>query len=294
MPDHNENGLRYPTRSRLSAGNDQAQNLPPLVAQARMLMPNDTLGHELAAMTGMSNGNVDDDGTVNGQNWSFVSKAEYREGGAALTHEQESSIDQVDYYATSNSQSTQPIPLSFSGILNFPSSPPSQTNELFEPELNQQNVDITSQFESQFPPSSSYNHFGNFDNFRPSSAQSHNTSTSEYSLSSTDIDNDSVMSDSNPQPQARNAHLGVDLGALDMSAGQTGQGQNLWNFRQQPGQDTQTSNGRTLMPDAGGDGLRTVAPDSVSPRDGASSTGPMRGQSEDPVAKMKQIERESS
>jgi hypothetical protein len=292
VPDDNENGLRYPTRSRLSGGTARAQNIPPLVAQARMLMPDDTLGHELEAMTGMSNGNLGDDGSVNGQNWPHVS-THYYHVEVVLTRAQLSGLDRLDQSATTNSQSTQPIPLSFSGILQFPSSPPTQANELFEPELNQQNLDITSQFESQFPHPSSYNHFGNIDNFRPSSAQSHNTSNSEYSFSSTDVDNDSVMSESNPQPQARNAHLGVDLGALDMSAGQPGHGQNFWNYRQQLGQDTQPSNGRTLMPDAIENELRTVAPDSVSPRDGVSSTGPMRGQSEDPIAKMKQIERES-
>jgi len=256
-----------------------------------MLMPEDTFGQELNAISGTNNGGRGDDGSFNGQNWPLVSQPNHHVL-FVLTHKQVSGIEETDRSATTNSQSTQPIPLSFSGILNFPSSPPSQANELFEPELNQQNLDITSQFESQFPHPSSYNHFGNIDNFRPSSAQSHNTSNSEYSFSSTDVDNDSVMSDSNPQPQARNAHLGVDLGALDMSARQSGLGQNFWNYHQQPGQDTQSSNGRTLMPDASGDELRTVAPDSVSPRDGVSSTGPMRGQSEDPIAKMKQIERE--
>ena len=205
-----------------------------------------------------------------------------------MTHEQASNIDQADQSAASNSQSTQPIPLSFSALLNIPSSPPSQVGQSFQPELDQQNGDINSQFELQFPPS---NHFGNFDNFRPSSAQSHNTNHSEYSFSSTDIDSDSVMSESNPQLQARNPHLGVDLGALDMSAGQPGHGQNYWN--PQLGQDTQSSDGRTLMPDFTSDELRTVAPDSVSPQDGRSSTGPMRGQSEDPVARLKQIERKS-
>jgi hypothetical protein len=258
-----------------------------------MLMPEDTFGQELNAISGTNNGGRGDDGSVNGQNWPLVSQPNHYVQ-SVLTHEQVSSIEETDQSAPTNSQSTQPIPLSFSGILNFPSSPPSQANELFEPELNQQNLDITSQFESQFPHPSSYNHFGNIDDFRPSSAQSHNTSNSEYSFSSTDVDNDSVMSESNPQPQARNAHLGVDLGALDMSPGQSGLGQNFWNYRQQLGQDTQSSNGRTLMPDAIENELRTVAPDSVSPRDGVSSTGPMRGQSEDPIAKMKQIERESS
>lgn len=73
VPDDRDNGLRYPTRSRLSVGNGQTQNLPPLVAQARLLMPNDTLGYELEAMTGKSNVDHGDDGSVNGQNWSFVS-----------------------------------------------------------------------------------------------------------------------------------------------------------------------------------------------------------------------------
>ena len=77
MPDDRDNGLQYPTRSRLSAGNGETQNLPPFVAQARLLMPNDTLGHELEEMTAKSNGNLGDDGSVNGQNWSFVSIHKY-------------------------------------------------------------------------------------------------------------------------------------------------------------------------------------------------------------------------
>jgi hypothetical protein len=276
VPDDNGNGLRYPTRSRLSTGTAQGQHIPPMVAQARMLMPNDTLGQELEAMTGLDNGGLGDDGSVNGHNWSSVNSHNHCVE-ILLKLEQASNFDQADQSATSNSQSSQPLPLSFSGIFSFPSSPPSQANTSFQPELHQQNVDIGSQFEVQ-----------DFDHLRPSSAQSYNTSNSEFSLSSTDIDNDSVMSDSNPQLQARNDHLGVDLAHLNMGAGNSAQDQSFWNHQPQNGNDVQSSNGRTVVPDATWTEPRTVAPDSVSPRDGIRLTGPKRGQSENP-----KIERES-
>jgi hypothetical protein len=71
VPDRDENGLRYPTRSRMSAGTTRNQNVPALVAQARMLMPADTFGQELEAMVRAHEG-LGDDGLSLGQNWSSV------------------------------------------------------------------------------------------------------------------------------------------------------------------------------------------------------------------------------
>jgi hypothetical protein len=94
------------------------------------------------------------------------------------------------------------------------------------------------------------------------------------------------MSDSVPQLHARDDHLGVDLGPLSVGTEGGNVGQSFWNPRPQLDNDVQSSNGRTLLPDSNWVAPRTVAPDSVSPRDGARSTGPIRGQSEDPSGKV--------
>jgi hypothetical protein len=83
MPDRNEeSSTRHQTRSRLSAGAQRQGNqaldgdgrgerafgrVPSMVAQARMLMPQDSFGRELAAM---ANGG---DTGMTGDDWSFVS-----------------------------------------------------------------------------------------------------------------------------------------------------------------------------------------------------------------------------
>jgi hypothetical protein len=75
VPETYETGSRHNTRSRLSSGTTRDPHVPDLVAQARMLMPADTFGHELEAMAAMINGGpgAGDDGSANGQNWSLVS-----------------------------------------------------------------------------------------------------------------------------------------------------------------------------------------------------------------------------
>ena len=56
-----------------ASGTQQLQGLPSLVAQARMLMPQDSLGRELDAMVrGSEHGDGDDD-TSHEQSWIFVS-----------------------------------------------------------------------------------------------------------------------------------------------------------------------------------------------------------------------------
>ena len=83
VPDRNENGLRYPGRSRLSGGSDQhgrvdglsnhsLKKLPSLVSNSRMLMPEDSFGRQLEAMF---NGESGDDSLATGHDWSMVRQA---------------------------------------------------------------------------------------------------------------------------------------------------------------------------------------------------------------------------
>lgn len=232
-------------------------------------MPDDTLGRELGTMTGMDGGGLGDDGLHNGQDWSLVRACDLSLD-ALLTRDQGSNLDNA---TPSNSQSTPPIQLTFSGLLNIPSSPPPPSNELYQPESEQHSVDVTSQFDAHFPASSTFNHFAHFESFRPTSAQSEYNSNSEYSLSATDMDDDSEMSDSIPQLHGRNDHLGVGLDALNMAVEGSASVQSYWIAQPQLAGDMQSSNSHTAMPHQ----RRTVAPDSVSPRDTVSSTGPIRG-----------------
>ena len=131
---------------------------------------------------------------------------------------------------------------------------------------------------------------GNPAEYRPSSAQSY-TSNSEYSLSSTDIDNDSEMSDSNPQPQGRNEHLGVELGRLNMAAQDSNPGTSFWLHPSHLNNDIQSGRSHTIRPGALQDDRGISPSDLVSSRE-ADSVGPIRGQSEDPVAKAQRVARE--
>jgi hypothetical protein len=188
-----------------------------------------------------------------------------------------------------SSASSQPVrELTFSQILNdSPSSPPAEDGP--------SDAEIMSQFHAQYPSDDVHHQHRRHpqEEFRPSSAQSHTTSASEWSFSSTDVDNDSVMSDAGPQLHARNDQLqGIDLGVMDMEAGSSNQ-QSYWITPAANASGSQGSNTGAVKTEANWDELRTIAPDSLSPQDANSATGPIRGQSEDPASRINRLERES-
>lgn len=142
------------------------------------------------------------------------------------------------------------------------------------------------------------------DLFRPASAHSHSASewgTEHSGYSSTDVDTDSVMSDANPGLQPANDRI-ADLGFggmnLEVSHNnpETTSPHHFW----LTGQESQTrrNNGNPLhsiKDEADWARSRTVAPDSVSPPGGASSTGArMYSQGpEDETSRQARLERES-
>jgi hypothetical protein len=160
-------------------------------------------------------------------------------------------------------------------------------------------MEAISHFESHFPPNSFTADTPHANIFRPSSAHSnfrpssaHSNTASEYSFSSTDVDTDSVMSDANPQPQSRNDRINeISLGAMTMDSGPSAPQTHFWVNQNQEGDGWERSSRNAVKREANWDELRTVAPESVSPQDGESSTGPVRN-SEDPN-RLVRLERES-
>lgn len=188
--------------------------------------------------------------------------------------------------------------LSFSQILNVPSSP---SDEPAEPPSNS-DADFASQIEAylranNYTPdvSATNNAPPNFETLRPASAQSH--TTSEYSFSSTDVDTDSVMSDSNPVLQPTHEHASdLGFGGINLGVGaSTSSPHHFW-VNANP---TQTDQGGThpqgIKRESGWERSRTVAPDSISPPDLASSGAQQGGGlvSEDESARNARLERES-
>jgi hypothetical protein len=124
------------------------------------------------------------------------------------------------------------------------------------------------------------------DDFRPSSAQSH--SASEYSWSSTDVDNDSNMSDTGSLFRGQNDQLqGINLDGMTMGAGPSN---HYWQPHTQLNGQTNHNVG-SVKTEAPSNELHTIAPDSVSPADMRSSVGPIRGNSEEQTAKLQRLER---
>lgn len=160
---------------------------------------------------------------------------------------------------------SQPLPrLTFSGILgSLP--PPAEANE-----IPVSDPYILPPFDSNFTPDLAQ--YGSLRNdFRPSSAQSY--SASEFSLSSTDMDNDSMSEASLQHRSGHDQIQGINLEAMTVGY--------VPPHHEPHFRSTQS---RT---NAG-------ANDSVSPADLTRSSGPTRGSGDDSSANLERLERKSS
>jgi hypothetical protein len=101
------------------------------------------------------------------------------------------------------------------------------------------------------------------------------------------------MSDANPQPQSRTDRINeISLGAMDMESGPSVPQTHFWiNQNQQSNGWNGPTVGTAVKREAKWGEMGTVAPSSLSPQEGESSTGPIRN-SEDPD-RMVRLERES-
>jgi hypothetical protein len=177
------------------------------------------------------------------------------------------------------SSGSQPV-REFTGsqFLNIPSPPAAEAVE-----LSVINAHFLPTSDSHFMPDPHAQYNNSRDDFRPSSAQSH--SASEYSWSSTDVDNDSNMSDTGSLFHVQNDQLqGINLDGMNMGAGPSNQ---YWQHHTQlNGHDA-----GSVKTEAPGNELHNLVSGSVSPADIRSSVGPIRGNSEDQTAKLQRLER---
>lgn len=131
-----------------------------------------------------------------------------------------------------------------------------------------------------------------FDNFRPSSAQSH--SASEYSFSSTDVDNDSVMSENIAAPQP-NQDRAPDFGFGGMNLSLNNGTATTNHFWMDHSHNQVTRNGgiNGVKRDLEWEGMGTVAPDSVSPPDqsGSAQAPSASPEKEDTLSREARLER---
>lgn len=181
--------------------------------------------------------------------------------------------------------------MTFSQILNIPSSPPDPSNT---------DQEIASQIQAiignnNAAPFTQTNHHDNFEPFRPSSAHSH--SASEYSYSSTDVDNDSVMSENSYALQPTNDHAtDLGFGGMNLSMNDTNHTTNhFWMGANQNQSVSAGGQANGVKREAEWERLGTVAPNSVSPPEQSSSGRVASGspEKEDDSSRAAKLERES-
>lgn len=196
--------------------------------------------------------------------------------------------------------SSQPLPeMSFSQLLNIPSSPPGPSTAL-EDAPDQEMVSRIQAIigQSNSAPYTQTQDHENFEIFRPSSAHSH--SASEFSYSSTDVDNDSVMSENSFSLQPTNdPATDLGFGGMNLSTHNANTAATTTNHFWMDSSHNQAVSGGGLSNgvkrEAEWERLRTVAPNSVSPPEQTSSGRTASGspEKEDDQSRAAKLERES-
>lgn len=188
--------------------------------------------------------------------------------------------------------------MSFSQLLNIPSSPPDSSST---------DQDIASQIQAiigndNTAPFPQTNHRDAFEPFRPSSAHSHthSHSASEYSYSSTDIDTDSVMSENSfaLQPSNDNA-TDLGFGGMNLSMNDNNANTTTNHFWMDANHNQAAAGGiqvNGVKREAEWERLGTVAPNSVSPPEQSSSGRVASGSpgNEDDSSRAAKLERKST